>query len=417
MSQTKVMVAAAGLAMSSVAFAGTDAELRADAANRTSQLAPASGFNGGVFEIGDGGNNTLRIGGTSTFRWGVSLRDDATVGSQADFTQGANLPVQRIRMHGTIWDKNLSYKIQGNFSDENPGGGVFALEEAWGQYDFENGFTVRWGQQNLGLHRAQLVDREYQQGMDRSIAYATFSSGYVQGFQFAYTAEQFRVMGGIHDGSNIFGDGGGFGGQNVDFNAGSVDLGLNVRVEFMAMGTDWNTWNYMSSWQSNSEDGLLIGAGFNYQFGGETGVSTDADAFDYTLDIQYKGAGWNVFGAFYGSHIDPTGGSEIDNFGAEVSAGFFVTEQVEIFARWDGIFLDDDAYGGDTDIHFLTAGVHYFLSPESYAARFTVQAGYAFNDTLNLFGTGGQIGDTRHVFLGDSEDGEFVLAFQGQIIW
>lgn len=408
MSQTKVMVAAAGLAMSSVAFAGTDAELRADAANRTSQLAPSSGFNGGVFEIGDGGNNTLRIGGTSTFRWNVSLRDDASVGNQADFTQGANLPVQRIRLHGTIWDKNLSYKIQGNFSDENPGGGTFALEEAWGQYSWDNGFALRWGQQNLGLHRAQLVDREYQQGMDRSIAYTAFASGYVQGFQFSYTAEQFRVMGGVHDG---------VGGQNADFTSSPSDLGLNARVEFMAMGTDWNTWNYMSSWKSNSEDGLLIGAGINYEFGGETGSTADQNILDYTIDIQYKGAGWNVFGAFYGQHIDPTDGSDADNFGAEISAGFFVTEQVELFARWDGLFLDDTVFGGDTDIHFATAGVHYFLSPESYAARFTLQLGYAFNDTTNLFGGTGLNLDTRNVFLGDTEEGEFVLAFQGQIIW
>ncbi|MDX2131140.1 MAG: porin [Planctomycetota bacterium] len=410
MSQTKVMVAMAGAAISSVALAGTDAiELRADAANRTSQLAPVAGYTNGFFEIGDGANNVLRIGGTTTTRLNLSFRDDSTVGDQDDFTQGFNLPVQRLRFHGTIWDKNLSYKIQGNFSDENPGGGTFALEEAWGAYDFENGFTVKWGQQNLGLHRVQLVDREYQQAMDRSIAYAAFSSGYVQGAQFAYNAEQFRVIFGFHDG---------IGGQNADFNsAAEADFGVNARVEFMAMGTDWNTWNYFSSWKSASEDGLLIGAGVNYQTGGETGGTADVDVIDYTIDAQWKSAGWNIFAAMYGTHIDPAGGTDFDNFGGEVSAGFFVTDQVELFGRWDGIFLDDSVFGGDTDVHFGTVGVHYFLSPESHAVRFTFQAGYAFNDTTNVFGSSGIIGDTRHVFLGDSEEGEFTFAFQGQVIW
>jgi hypothetical protein len=408
MSQTKVLSIVAGMAFSGVAFAGTEMDLRADAAGRTSALAPAAGYNNGFFEIGDGANNTLRIGGTTTWRWNMSFRDDASVGDQDDYTHGFNGPVQRLRFHGTIWDKALSYWIQGNFSSENPGGGVFGLEEAWGQYDFENGVAVRWGQQNLGLHRAQLVDREFQQGMDRSIAYATFSSGYVQGVQVYYTADMVRVIGGFSDG---------IGSQNTDFTSGSeADWALNVRVEVQAMGNDWNRWKDITSFKSAADNGLLIGAGVNWQDGGETGGTADVSAIDYTIDAGFEGQGWNVFAALYGQHIDPAGGSEIDNFGGEVSAGFFVSDQFEIFGRWDGIFLDDDAFGGDTDCHFLTLGVNYYLSPDSHAVKFTAQAGYAFNDTTNLFGPGGLISEpTRTGFLGDAEEGEIVFGLGAQV--
>lgn len=412
MSQTKMISIVAGMAFSGVAFAGTDGmELRADAAGRTSALAPAAGYNNGFFEIGDGANNTLRIGGTTTWRWNMSFRDDQSVGDQDDMTTGFNAPVQRLRFHGTIWDKALSYKIQGNFSDENPGGGTLNLEEAWGAYDLENGLTIRWGQQSLGLHRAQLVDQEFQQGMGRSVVYTAFSSGYVQGVQLTYAADMFRIIGGFHDG---------IGSQNSDFTAGTeADYALNVRVEVQAMGNDWNRWNDFTSFKSAADNGLLIGAGVNWQSGGETGGTADVDAFDYTIDAAFEGQGFNIFAAGYGQTIDAGGpGGDITNFGVEISGGFFVSDQVEIFARYEGIFLDSDAFGDDADTHFLTAGVNYYMSPDSHAVKFTGQVGYAFSNTDVLFGTGGLISSsTRTGFLGDSEEGEIQVGAQGQVMW
>lgn len=410
MSQTKLISIVAGMAFSGVAFAGTDGmELRADAAGRTSALAPAAGYNNGFFEIGDGANNTLRIGGTTTWRWNMSFRDDESVGDQDDMVTGFNGPVQRLRFHGTIWDKALSYKIVGDFSDENPGGGALTLQEAWGAYDLENGMTIRWGQQNVGLHRENLVDQEFQQGMGRSVVYTAFSSGYVQGVQFTYAADMFRIVGGFHDG---------IGSQNSDFTSGAeADYALNVRVEVQAMGNDWNRWNDFTSFKSAADNGLLIGAGVNWQSGGETGGTADVDAFDYTIDAAFEGQGFNVFAALYGQHIDA--GGEIDNFGAELSAGFFVSDQLEIFARYEGIFLDSDAFGDDADCHFLSAGINYYMSPDSHAVKFTGQVGYAFSDTDVLFGTGGIIGSssTRTGFLGDSEEGEIQVGAQGQVMW
>lgn len=409
MTQTKAILFVAGLSLSTLAYAG-DAEVRADAANRTSFSAAAGGgWEKGAFFVSDGGNNTLHAGGTTQFRYNMSFRDEDSAGSQDDFTHGFNMPTERIRFWGTIWDKNFHYKIEGNFSDENPGGGTFALEDAFGMYDFGNGFAVKWGQQKLPLNRADIVDNEYQLSADRSIASAVFSGGYVQGIEGIYTSDQVKVSFGFHDGTFS---------QNTDFTSGSeADYALNARVDVQAMGTDWSRWNDYTSWKSAADNALLIGAAFNWQSGGETGFTTDVDVMNATIDISYESKGWHVEAAGYWAHVDP-GTADFDNFGFEIGGGFFFNDQLEGFARWDGVFLDDDAFGGDTDMNFLTAGVNYYVSPESHAAKFTGQVSYAFNETDNIFGSGGLVSNpSRYGYLGQTDDGEFCVTLQMQIVF
>jgi hypothetical protein len=418
MTQTKVLLIVAGLSMTGQAFAGNDAELRADSANRTSFSAAAGAGWDKNFWISDGGNNSLHVGGTTQFRYNVSVRDDSVVGDQDDFTHGFNSPTNRLRFWGTIWDKALGYKIEGNFSSENPGGGTFTLEDAYGTYDFGNNFVLGWGQWKLPLNRADIVDNEYQLSADRSIASAAFSGGYVQGIKGVYTTEMVKVSGSFHDGQrnlpSILTNS-----QNTDFTSSlEADYALGLRVDVQAMGNDWNRWNDYTSWKSAKDNGLLIGGAINWQSGGETGGTADADALNYTLDISFEGQGWNIYGAFYGSRLDFGGGSEFDNFGGEIGGGFFFNDQFEVFARWDGLFLDDDAFGGDTDIHFATLGMNYYLSPESHAAKFTGQFSYAFNETSNVFGASGMVGDTtRYGYLGQSDDGEWAITLQMQVMF
>jgi hypothetical protein len=403
------IVAGMAVCVGSQAFAGGDhAEVLADAANRTSMLAQSgSGYNNGAFALTDGGNNTLNIGGTTQFRYNASFRDDSTVGDQEDFTHGFNGPTQRLRFWGTIWDSALSFKIEGNFSSENPGGGTFNLEDAWAAYTWDSGNAVYWGQQKLNLHRADIVDNEYQLSMDRSITSAVFSGGYVQGLSYHMNADQFHLAATLHDG---------IGSQNSDFTSGAeADFGVALRVEFAAMGTDWNRWADFTSWRSATDNALLIGGGINYQSGGETGGTADVDAWTGSVDVSFEGKGFNIFGAIYGAHID-TGGGDFENFGAELGAGFFLSDQAELFARGDYIMLDEDVFGGDEDQFFLTAGVNYYISPESHAVKFTGQVGYAFNDTSNIFGGGGLVSDTtRYSYLGDTEEGEIAVGAQVQV--
>jgi hypothetical protein len=184
------------------------------------------------------------------------------------------------------------------------------------------------------------------------------------------------------------------------------------------MGADWERFNDYTSWRSAPDNALLIGAAFEWQTGGNTGFTTDVDTWLYTLDAAWEGQGWNVAAAGYGAHIEPAGGTKLDNYGVMVQGGIFVADQVELFGRYDAIFIDKDAGVSPTSLHFITAGVNYYISPESHACKLTGQFGYAFNDTSPLFGSGGLIeGNTRNAFLGDSKKGEWTVIGQLQVVY
>jgi len=431
MSQNRVLVLVAGAAMglSGVAFgqnANLDtnrayaAELLADSGGRASLLAQpgTNGWQDGRFTIGDG-TNTLSVGGTIQSRYNISLRDEDTAGENEDFTHGFGYGSVRLRAFGSIWDRNLTYKIQGNFNgtgeDNGDGGfvdndGTFGLEDAWGRYQFDNGVSVRWGQFRLPLFREVYgVDDEYQLAVDRSInsTSAFFSQGYSQGVEVGYQSDSFRVFGAFSDGLSS---------ANTAFNgAGESDYAGTARLEFQVMGTDWQRWNDFTSWQSAADTGILLGAAVHYESSGETGGTgaDEGEIFIGTIDASFEGQGWNIFAAGNWFRNDDDVADASDNFGAVLQGGIFVTPQAELFARYDGIFFDDDAFGDIDDAHFATAGVNYYISPESHAVKFTAEVGYSFTESAVLFGGG----DTRAGFLGDTEDGEIIFQSQLQVLF
>src|ERR1051325_10419460 len=225
MSQTNVLVFVAGAALSigaqalaqnanldqSRAYAN---ELVADAGTRASLLQGGVGgaaTYAGTFSIADGsGNNRLNFGGTEIFRYNASFRDKSTQGDQNDTTIGFNMPVTRLRFWGNVWDKALTYKIQGDFGGFGGDNGSFELQDAWAQYAWDNGFSLKWGQFKLPIIREVNVEDEFQLGADRSVTSYVFSQGYSQGIQFNYAADAFRIAGGFSDGINT---------GNTDFNS------------------------------------------------------------------------------------------------------------------------------------------------------------------------------------------------------
>lgn len=383
-SKMLMLVAGTSLSLAASAFAQGGGTYTAD-----------TGFN-----IADAsGDNRLTIGGFAMFRYNASFRDSDSVGDQDDLTLGFNAPTTTLRASGTVGDRNLSYKIQSTFGQD----GVGVIEDAFAEYAFGNGWSVRWGQFNLPVVREVVIGVEDHLGADSSVTSQYFNQGYSQGIQLGYTTDSFRFMGAVSDGAFT---------SNTNFDSDlEADYAISARGEFLVVGSDWARFNNYTSWQ-NSEAGALLGAAIHWQSGGETGGTSDVDILLATVDFTYEGAGWNATAVGYYQKVDAQGSTDVADFGFMLQGGIFVSSQWELFGRYDGLFLDDSGTTTEDTLNFLTLGANYYLFQDSNAAKFVVSGIYSFEDTTGFLD--GTAANDNGLF-GQGKDGELALTVQAQV--
>jgi hypothetical protein len=411
--KSKVLMVLAGAALSSVAVAATPdmdkayaAELSADASARNSQL--AAGMDHFKLTAGD---STLYIGGYEQFRWNSDFRSQSQTSPNENYTHGFNIVNTRVQFWGNTWTKELTYKFDLQLGG---GGGAgadgTALKDAEFRYTWDNGFYVRGGQFKLPGLREELVGDQYQLLVNRGLVNAFFSLFRSQGVEIGYTAEQWRFMADFSDGANA---------RNTDYNsANESDFAITARAEFQAMGTDWSRWNDFTSWRESDSNGLLIGLAGHYQSNGRTGPGLEASSDNsnnwfYTADVSYEAAGWNLFGAIVGNHFDPNSGSNIDNWGWIAQGGVFVTDQVELFGRYEGIRVDKDLGLANRTFHFIAFGGNYYVSPRSHTFKISADVVWSLSKAGQIFS-----GNTAEGVLGQpGKKGEVAVEVQAQVCW
>lgn len=403
-------------------------ELRADAENRASLLSMDERSN-------------ITVSAVLQARYMFSSRDERAGGALGDddTTSGFDIPRAQIRMSGRVSDSisgHLSFDFGAAEFNGRSTAGTGTLLTAYAAWALDDAWTLLIGQWHNPVVAEEAIEAEYGLAVERSVMNEFFNPGYTQGVAAAYTSDNWKFVGAFSDGVSYIGNDNT---ANSPFNSGAEnDFGLTARADLLIAGT-WDRFGGFSSWRG-SNYGLKIGAGFHYQQQGDTnpdtgtwgvlgGISTDSvDVTLWTVDAMVQGDGWNVFAAYVGHliEVDPTTGTVPDlvNHGVMVQGGLFVSDQAEIFGRYDALFLDSDLsnLAGTTgeDFHYLTAGVNYYLVPESYAARFTVDAVYSLDDsdTLDALGPtpGGFNGPSTTGVLGTS-DGELVLRAQMTLVF
>lgn len=424
------------------------AELAADAANRSSLLQGAGSGSGFTITSGDGAS-TLNINALFQFRYVANFRDSGNLHMTTalaptrigdnDFAHGFEIPRARMDFSGNLINDQITYRISGDFGEgrQATGGGGennFGVTWGYGQYAFESfdGAFLRWGQFKAPLLWEELVDPEFQLAGDRTATNEYFNQGYSQGLMFGYEAEAWRFYGALTDGLRSIG---------TTFNGTrEADIGLTGRVEFKFAG-DWDQFTDFTSWR-NSDYAGKAGAALHWESYGDTAPALGAtvptspfglaaglggDLVIYTVDAAVEGNGWNVAGAFIGtwSESDAAGATDSSDFGAMIQAGVFVTEQVELFGRWDATFLDDNRFAAgstaDEDLHFLTFGANYYVFPESHAVKASLELLWALSDGTAFMGNGqfpgSGTGFTTTSFLGQNDDSEIAVRAQVSVLF
>lgn len=428
--QNTTMTAVLALAALSGAALGQDgldldrayaSQLRSDAEARSSLLGNTNSAN-------------LNIEVMTQFRYMINSRDEQTAGAlgDADTTIGFDTPRTQVRISGDITD-DMSGLIVFDFGSAENGTaqGTANLLVAQAAWSLNENWALLMGQWHNPVMGSENFAPEHTLAVEKSFTNEFFNVGYTQGVAVAYAGDQFKFVGAFSDGaeyitnySNV---------SNSAFNAaGENDFGITGRFDWLVEGT-WDQFADATSWRG-SNYGLKIGAGAHWQTQGDTNNTgagsgslpaghDSTEVTFWTIDAQVEGDGWNAFAQYVGHDVDIEATTNLNytNHGFIIQGGLFVSDQVELFGRYDIVMLDDVLVAAGTDDNYssFTAGMNYYFVPESHAAKFTLDAVFAVNESTNLdliYGGGGSNDPSATGLLGLS-DSEFLLRGQVTLVF
>ena len=459
-------------------LADTDSRASLQAAQAT------SGYSNGFFISSPDGNFKLTMNGQAQARWAynwMSSRDmnnSSTTGAnvntnpQTSFnTQGVSkaaygFEIRRAKLEfgGHIADPSWQYAVTiayqqffgsntspasgantaagGGISQGDNYAGTFGLENAYIMKKLENGFSVMVGQFKSPFLREWLVSSKYQLAVERSLVNTMFSTGWTQGVQLNWNNDNIRAMVSYNDGANNA-NLGSVSGTDVNSNSG-VNSGVGFaqwaftgRAEFMASG-NWAQFDKLTSMRGEGS-GLLFGVGFNWQRGGQqtfdggayanavaANANADAQSFSWTLDATWQLGGANIYGAWVMNTTSgqPGGQNSANNYGLVVQGGYFISDAIELFARWEWMSTQDNNNVATNNVstnspinsfvnNIGTVGVNYYFSKN---IKFTTDFGVSWNPVTFQTGLFGQnIAGADYRTEGANGGGQLVFRSQMQV--
>lgn len=424
-------------------------DVLADSETRSSlQSAPlTAGWNKGFFIGSADGNFTMEISGEIQARFAFNNQPSANRVPPNDSPSSEyGFEMRRVKLgfDGNILDPSWTYKIRFGFIQLVPitqtsstAQNTFnspVLEQAYIRKDFGNGFSITTGQWKSNFNYEESVSSTEQQFVERSLINQYFNTKWIQGVQLEYQTADLRA--------NInYNDGGG------NRNVGVVSLGNDSgnlvewatagRVELKLAG-EWKQFREVMSFRG-SDDGMQIAAAYNWQRGGSNNElngdfvgNSDGVNISYTADFNARFSGASLFAAFLGNsfYSRPDGAAPVNSYGVVVQGGYFVSDDVELAARWEWL----NVTGGTTDInagptpgspsainaqHFsiYTVGANYYI--DKNAIKLNGDVGYVVGGILFQNGLYNQFisgADYRSDQTSDST-GQVVVRVQLQLVF
>ena len=364
---------------------GIVTDVLADAETRASLQGSGAtaGYNNGLFISSGDGNFSMTVNVLQQIRWSFN-DNDSPAGGAEEQSFGFENKRTRLTFSGNMVDSTWSYKVSYYFGASNDVEGYDGvngnLADAWVSKDFGNGFAMYVGQFRLPFGAEYGLDAGNLQFTDYSVAASLLGPGSGQGIMFGYSADMFRVHAAYVNE---------LGRVNQAWAAGSPgsDWAFAGRAEFKLAG-NWANLADAQSWKGE-EFSAVIGGGFAI----ERDDASSATPWRGTIDATLGFGGANLGAAFF--YSDDDAGSEVQGF--TVSGGVFVTDDIEIVARFEN--LDED---GGSELNTLTGGANWYLAKNT--AKLGVELGYAFDAVPN----GAQFANWTE----STDDGQWVLRGQ-----
>ena len=448
-------------------------DVLADSQTRTSLQGEGvtAGWNKNFFLASPDGNFTLFVTGQIQARQSynyqsTSSRNPLKVGAATTYPKesssneyGTEIRRARIIFTGNVIDPSWTYKVAVAFNQnslvegsattnnsQNSTNGV-VLDEAFIRKDFGNGFAARTGQWKSAYNFEEMASSTSMQFVERTLVNQYFTPKFIAGIELQYETALWRASVNWNDGGgnrNVSGVGSSSTSEN------NVQWATSGRAELKLAG-EWGQFREMMSFRGR-EDGILIGAAYNWQRGGAGNVPTSAGVsgpivgnddginFSYTADFNLRSNGFSFFAAFLGNsfYSRPDGADAVNSLGAVVQGGFFLSDDIEITARWEWLNVSGGAYSvvssGNTPIpatspnalgsalnaqHFsvYTVGANYYISGNR--VKLNADVGYVAGAIMFSTGLFNQniIGADYRTDQNSSATGQVVARIQMQLLF
>jgi phosphate-selective porin len=363
-----------------------------------------AGYNNGFFLASPDGNFSLKVGGQIQIRWTMNSAKEGdlvagVIPINGDTQYGFENRRTKLDFSGNVFSKDWTYRVRATFPASTDGD--TSLDFAYVEKAMDNGMSVRVGQFQAPWMREVLVDSSMQLAADRSLNAQFFGQGYSQGIQFGYETDNIRFNGGYFDGigssTTDYGNAAlsldgfdlnvnGFDSQGTAWNATPSNYAFAGRFEYKMSG-DWSQFDDFSSFKGE-EAGMMFGAAVMYQrangnvgFGIDgvgTGNAAGTKEFGITADFTWDFGGASLFASgvwknVKGKYNIPglgSASSTTNPWGVTIQGGYFITEDAELFARYDYAKLDNvlEEFGipgqefSRPKYNGVTFGVNYFFA-------------------------------------------------------
>lgn len=387
-------------------------DVLADADTRASLLGSGmnAGWDDGFFISSADGNFRLNLRGQMQFRYMYNYQSNPAnvMDNQGNVVSGdrhrsgfENTRTQLI-FSGHIVNPQWIYYVQGNFQRS---GGSFDLEDAYIGHAFGNGWTVLAGQFRVPMLREFLVTEMNQQAIERSLVHQEFTAARTQGVAVNYRDDLLNFTGGFTDGHPATG------GFNSPWSMRNTDFSLTGRLEAKLAG-EWDQFTDFASWPDD-DFGLLVGGAIHWQKGESGTFHDELEVIQWTIDAQAEFGGLNLFTYVVGRHLSNSTMNR-DQYGFVVQGGYFLTDDWELFARYE--WGDDDL--GNKNLSIITFGANHYIA--ATRIKWSTDIGIALREVSSTWGSGfigggGNLSGWRTDQQGN--DGQVVIRSQLQFVF
>lgn len=416
------------------AIRGVVQDVLSDASTRQSlqETSATGGWKDKFFLSSPDGNYTLDIKGFTQVRWAYDSRasvNGLTNGGSED-TWGFGVRRMKITFEGTVVDPSWKYKVELSYIS-----GDATVDDSWVEKTLATGLSLKVGQFKTPFMRESLAADTVTLMLDRSSVDGFFSSGRAQGLQLNW----------------LSGD--------VQFTAAYLNA-FEVKSNYMSSGTTRNLpwpstktsqyafagrmeWKPAGKWAQfkdfssarGEEFGMLIGlAGEIEKKDNAQGVPAmygdiNPSIMAATVDLSFDFSGASLFTSGVWRSIDPetAGYATANQFGFVLQGGFFISDTVELTARYE--YGDADSNPNDITpvlntlngngysiFEAVTVGANWYIAKQR--VKVSTDLGYAF-DGVGAFANAGNgfLADGTSSTGAFDQGGQVLARMQLQLIW